>query len=58
MGNQELAENPVGQIKLYVSDESVKKRFEEMLGKRSGAFLNSIINVYEAELSVACYVFG
>ncbi len=39
-----LAKNPVGQIKLYISDESVKKRFEEMLGKRSGAFLNSIIN--------------
>lgn len=42
---QSLAKNPVEQIKIYVSDESVKKRFEEMLGKRSGAFLNSIINV-------------
>lgn len=45
MASQQLQKNPVGQIKLYVSDESVKKRFEEMLGKRSGAFLNSIINV-------------
>ena len=45
METKQLAKNPVGQIKLYVSDESVKKRFEEMLGKRSGAFLNSIINV-------------
>lgn len=41
----QLAKNPVGEIKKYVSDESVKKRFEEMLGKRSGAFLNSVINV-------------
>lgn len=45
MATQQLAKNPVRQIKIYVSDDSVKKRFEEMLGKRSGAFLNSIINV-------------
>lgn len=45
MATQQLARNPVGEIKKYVSDESVKKRFEEMLGKRGGAFLNSIINV-------------
>lgn len=37
--------NPVGQIKSYLSDGSVKERFEEMLGKRAGAFTNSIINV-------------
>lgn len=41
----QLARNPVAEIKKYVSDESVKKRFTEMLGKRGGAFLNSIINV-------------
>lgn len=49
METKQLAKNPVGQIKLYVSDESVKKRFEEMLGKRSGAFLNSIINVVRSK---------
>lgn len=38
--------SPVAVLKRYLSDESVKKRFEEMLGKRSGAFVNSIINVY------------
>lgn len=45
MSTQQLTRNPVGEIKKYISDESVKKRFEEMLGKRGGAFLNSIINV-------------
>lgn len=38
--------NPIAVLRSYFSNESVKKRFEEMLGKRAGAFLNSIINVY------------
>ncbi len=37
--------NPVAKIKSYLSDVSVKERFGEMLGKRAGAFTNSIINV-------------
>jgi recombination protein RecT len=32
-------------MKGYLSDESIKRRFEDILGKRSGAFINSIINV-------------
>lgn len=45
MSTQQLTRNPVGQIKKYTDDPRVKERFAEMLGKRSGAFLNSIINV-------------
>ena len=45
MTTQQLAKNPVGEIKKYLSDESVKLRFAEMLGKRGGAFTNSIINL-------------
>lgn len=36
---------PLGVMKGYLADESIKKRFEEVLGKRAGAFINSIINV-------------
>lgn len=37
--------NPIAVLKSYLDNDSVKKRFEEMLGKRSGAFINSIVNV-------------
>jgi recombination protein RecT len=36
---------PVAVIKRYLSDEQVKRRLEETLGKRGPAFANSIINV-------------
>ena len=52
MTTQQLAKNPVEQIKLYLSDESVKERFAEMLGKRGGAFTNSIINVVRGSSSL------
>lgn len=45
MAETRLAKNPVEKIKLYLKDEEVKQRFLEMLGKRSGAFTNSIINL-------------
>lgn len=48
MPNNELqraGNNPVAKIKNYLADVSVKERFEEMLGKRAGAFTNSLINV-------------
>lgn len=48
----ELAKNPVAAIKAYVSQESVRKRFEEMLGKRGGAFTNSIINTVRNSASL------
>lgn len=41
----QIQKNPVAQIKVYLSNESVKKRFEEILKKRAGAFINSIINL-------------
>jgi len=40
-----IAKNPVALIKNYLSNEAVRKRFEEMMGKRAGAFTNSIINL-------------
>jgi len=39
------APGPLAVMKHYLSDDSIKKRFEEMLGSRAGAFTNSIINV-------------
>lgn len=45
MATQQLAKSPVGNLKVYLSEERVKVRFNEMLGKRGGAFTNSIINV-------------
>lgn len=41
----QLARNPVAEIKKYTDNPKIKERFAEMLGKRGGAFLNSIINV-------------
>ena len=38
--------NPVVQLKSYFSNEHMKKRFEEMLGKRAGAFTNSVVNLF------------
>jgi len=37
--------NALAEIKNYLQNDIVKARFAEMLGKRSGAFINSIINV-------------
>ena len=37
--------NPIAVLKSYLDNDSVKKRFNEMLGKRSGAFINSIVNI-------------
>lgn len=45
MAETSLSKNPVAQIKKYLSDDTVKQRFAEMLGKRGGAFTNSIINL-------------
>ena len=38
-------QNPIAVIKHYLSDASIKARLEEILGKRAGAFGNSIVNV-------------
>lgn len=38
--------NPVAILRSYMEADVMKKRFEDMLGKRSGVFINSIINVY------------
>jgi recombination protein RecT len=40
-----LAKNPVSAIRQFIANPEVKRRLEEMLGKRSEAFANSIINV-------------
>lgn len=49
MGNQNQIQargsNPVAVVRNYLSNIDVKKRLEETLGKRAGAFSNSIINV-------------
>jgi recombination protein RecT len=39
------ASNPIAIIRSYLDKDSVKKRLEEILGKRAGAFGNSIMNV-------------
>ena len=35
----------LGQIKAYLGNDTIKQRFADMLGKRSSAFTNSLINV-------------
>jgi len=42
---QKRSTGPVALIKRYLSDEQVRRRLEETLGKRGPAFANSIINV-------------
>ena len=42
---QNTGNNPVAKIRGYLANIDVKKRLEEILGKRAGAFGNSIINV-------------
>ena len=37
--------NPVAIVRNYLANLDVKKRLEETLGKRAGAFGNSIINI-------------
>lgn len=54
MSNIEQAKpNPVAKIKGYLGTDSVKSRFEEMLGKQAGAFANSIINVVRADRALS-----
>lgn len=43
--NGALAKNSVSAIKQYLSKTEIKQRLEAILGKRSDAFANSIINV-------------
>jgi recombination protein RecT len=40
-----IDETPLGKIKRFARDPDVKRRLSEMLGKRAGAFANSIINL-------------
>ncbi len=42
---QPAGNNPVAIVRSYLSNIDVKRRLEETLGKRAGAFSNSIINV-------------
>ena len=42
---QTRGNNPVAIVRNYLSNIDVKRRLEETLGKRAGAFSNSIINV-------------
>ncbi len=42
---QKTGNNPVAKIKSYLADIDVRKRLGDTLGKRAGAFGNSIINV-------------
>ncbi len=42
---QKRTANPVAIIRGYLDNDNVKRRLEETLGKRAGAFANSIINV-------------
>lgn len=52
--NTQLAEQqkklvgPVAQVKLMLSDENVKKRFQDVLGKKAPQFMASIVNVVSA----------
>lgn len=36
---------PIAKLKRYINDPDIQKRLGEILGKRSGAFANSIVNV-------------
>lgn len=45
MTSNQIQKNPVAKIRSYLANTDVKKRLEEMLGKRAEAFANSIINV-------------
>lgn len=44
-GETQLAATSLGQIKQYLGNDTIKQRFQDMLGKRSSAFTNSLINV-------------
>lgn len=52
--NTQLAEQnkkqagPVAQIKMMLSDENIKKRFQDVLGKKAPQFMASIVNVVSA----------
>lgn len=39
-----MSENPIVAVRSFLSNESVRRRFEEMLGKNAASFVNSIIN--------------
>ena len=47
-----MSENPLALVKSYLSNESVKKRFEAMLGKNAASFVNSIINTCNGSKSL------
>ncbi len=51
MGNENLparrTDNSLAILKGFLADDSVKKRFENMLGERAGAFTNSVISVFQ-----------
>lgn len=42
---EKQANTPLGKLRSYLAADSVKQRLEETLGKRAGAFANSIVNV-------------
>ena len=42
---QNRGNNPIAVLRSYLTTDSVKQRLEEILGKRAGAFGNSILNV-------------
>ena len=52
--NTQLAEQPkkpvgpVAQVKLLLNEDSVKKRFQDVLGKKAPQFMASIVNVVSA----------
>lgn len=43
--DMQKASNPIARIRNYLSMDSVRARFSEVLGEQSGAFINSIVNV-------------
>ena len=42
---QKRGNNPMAIVKNYLSEDHIKKRFEEMLGDRAAGFITSIVNV-------------
>ena len=49
---QKTNNTPVGRIRGYIDNISVKKRLDEILGKRAGAFANSIVNIVKNSQSL------
>jgi len=42
---EQRASSPLAAVKSYLANDTVKKRFEEMLGEKAAAFCTSIVNV-------------